>query len=451
MTKMMQFGKNTSYALSLLFFFLIPFSVSTPYIKLLPIPTPAVVTSLTAFSAMMFYLLCKKTNRISDPLNHYEKSFLLLFFAPVATSTLFSFVLVNKFLSVEYLKYFQNSLPTRLLYYIAFFVLVTFSLKISNQYTEKQIEGIVKLYALSVLLLIAIGIWQLIAFLFDIPFLNLHTRSHLHNVSGDSLFNFRLTSFADEPSYLGPIIIDFLILGWLLFKRKISYIFVCLLPSLIVLIFSFSFSAYANIALLIGFLIIIGMTSNKKYRRFSIISLAFIFVMLIVLYITKNELFLQFFMPVLGRFETLFDIKSHSRLYMYVMPIIWLFTQSSFLIPIFGFGPGAFDFLSMTRILPNRTSFSVSSNNMYIDILFEHGLIGFVSLTVGLILLFLKLFKNRFENKYYFTALLLFTHLLITSLYRADFVTPRFWGDIIIIFLLMRIGGNNRKKIYLNK
>lgn len=427
------------------YFFLISFTVSSSYNKLLPIPTSAILTLLAGITLVIYYFYNKKQTTFNSNLYIHEKLFLFAFFVPAIISSIFSFIPLNNIISVEYLNFFKTSMPKRVVYYIAFFILVYFILKSARLFSEKQVIGLVKAYTISLYLIVIVGFWQLIAFLFDVPFLDISTRSYLHNVSSDTLFNFRLTSFADEPSYLGPVLIDLLLLGILLFKKKYIYFFVVLIPTLIVLTFSFSFSAYANIALLLGFILLVGIFSNKTYRKYSLIFIAVALVITLGLFITKNEFFMSFFAPILGRFETLFDIQSHSRMYMYVMPIVWLFNQN-FLIALFGYGPGAFEFLSDTRILPNRTQFSVSSNNMYIDYLFEHGLIGFIILMVGIIYLLVKLMKHLFKNQYYFVSTLLFVHLLITSLYRADFVTPRFWGVLIIIFLLIRLAKGSQRK-----
>lgn len=91
------------------------------------------------------------------------------------------------------------------------------------------------MYAIVVIQIVAI--WQFIHFLTGYPILDFHTRSYVHSVESDVLFNFRLTSLLDEPSFLVPILMDGLILGFILYASKKKYIWQVLLPGLFVLVF----------------------------------------------------------------------------------------------------------------------------------------------------------------------------------------------------------------------
>lgn len=424
---------------------LIQFTTSYPYNHLLPVPTPAVLT-LGMFSLFLLNLFVYRARDIDY---RYEadrnlKWFVYAFAISIVLSIASAFYTLNIIYSNEYYVSVKNSVLTRVLYYVAFVGMTYFGYRMLSKLRKETTLKIISVYPFSILLLVIVGVWQLLYFLFNIPFLDIETRSYLHSVSGTTFFNFRLTSFADEPSYLGPIIIDMMILGFLVFKRKWLYVALMLIPGLAVLFFSFSVSAYLNIVLLIGFIVVFLLFHPKVPKKYLWYALIAAFVGLIAAIILKPDLIAKLLSPILGRLDTLFNPQSSSRIYMYVMPIYWLFDHS-LVSALFGYGPGTFDFLANTKILPNGGNLSTSSNNMYIDLLFEHGVVGFALIVFAIIKLGFFLLKKARYNIYYFIGLLQLIHLLITSLYRADFVTPRFWALFLIIFLLVRIGEEREK------
>lgn len=443
-------GVEKIVKITLLLFFagylsLIQFTTSHPYIHLLPVPTPAVLTLGMAFLFFVFWLGWK--DNLDSPRNSDRemKIFILLFILSVLLSFLSAFYTMLTINSTEYTAYLKRSMVTRMLYYGAFFAMTYFGYQSLRIIGKKWSMFSLKAYPLSVMLLIAIGLWQLTYFLYGVPFLDIETRSYVHSVSGITFFNFRLTSFADEPSYLGPIIIDMLILGFLVFKRKWIYLLLFAVPAIVVLLFSFSVSAYLNLAILAGFIVIYLLLNPKFPKRYLWILLALGVVGISAVILAKPDLVARFFSPVLGRMDSLFNPEQSSRIYMYVMPVFWLFDHS-IISALFGYGPGSFEFLASSKILPNTGNVSTSSNNMYIDLLFENGIIGFGLIILAFGILLLSLLKNSRKNIYYFIALLEFIHLIVTSLYRADFVTPRFWGILLIIFLLARFGEMKEQK-----
>ncbi|MGM7702937.1 O-antigen ligase family protein [Pseudalkalibacillus sp. Hm43] len=420
---------------------LVQFTTSYPYIHMLPIPTPAVLTLGMAGLFIVYHVLygLKEQGLYISIADRYMKYFIYAFVLSIILSifsALFTASVVN---SVEFVSYLKKSLITRMLYYIAFIGMTYFGYKTLSKLDLSKIKKIVNVYPISILLITAIGIWQLLYFLFNVPFLNIETRSFVHSVGGLTLFDFRLTSFADEPSYLGPIIIDMVIVGYLLFKRKWIYVIAILIPALIVLIFSFSVAVYFNLLIMFGILFLFILFHPKVPKKYIWMFLGLSVAAVAVAILVKPELFAKFFSPILNR-ENLFDPEHSSRIYMYLMPLFWLFDHSV-ISALFGYGPGAFEFISETKILPKDGSrLNVSSNNMYIDLLFEHGIIGFTLIMAAAGYLFFNLLKRVRRNIYFLIAFLELMHLLVTSLYRSDFVTPRFWGVLLIVFLLTKIG-----------
>lgn len=433
--------------LSLCIFLLFgPLTISTVIIKLTIIPLPALIASFSSFCLFLLFLINKKKKKPSYSLYRHEKVFIGSFFIPILLSFLSLGLLLYTMQSIEYLNYVRGSLPTRMLYYLVFFLTLFLALKLAEYFSGKQVKWMIWSYIVSAYSVVVIGIWQLLYFIYDVPFIYLPTRSHLHSVSGNTMFNFRLTSFADEPSYLGPILIDLVLLSLLVVKNRWVYTFGIALPALVVMMFSFSLSAYANLLILACFIIGLLLISKKHLRKWILIGIAGFAFIFIAIALVKSNMMLDFFRPILARFENMFDLESNSRFYMYVLPTFLLF-DFSWVTSLFGYGPGSFSFVSMTRYLPNTATIGPSSNNLYFDVLFETGIVGLIIFLIGIVWLFIHLFKKRSLSLAHFVSLVLFVHLLITSLYRADYVTPRFWGILLIIMLLARTGRNKQTEL----
>lgn len=423
----------------------IQFTTSYTFNHFLPIPTPAVLTLGIGLSFFVYVVLFKNYRNSSFDIDKTFTYFIFIFGISIFLSVISSLITLNTIQSVEYFDNVKKSMITRVIYYIAFMAAAYFGYRTLSRLNHKWIVNTVRVYPLSILLLVFFGIWQLLYFIYGVPFLNVDTRSYVHSVNGEISFDFRLTSFADEPSYLGPLIIDMLILGFLAFKKKWVYVLIMAVPALAILLFSFSVSGYFNLALVSGFLLLLFMFHPKFPKKYIFLFLGISLLAVIIFILIKPDLLLRFFSPILGRLDNLFNPQASSRMYMYVMPIVWLFDHS-LISALFGYGPGSFDFLSHSKILPNGGSVSTSSNNMYIDLLFEHGIIGFLMIFSVFVYIFISLLRKWRKNIYYLIALLEYVHLLITSLYRADFVTPRFWMVMLIIFLLMRVGEEIEKR-----
>jgi hypothetical protein len=414
----------------------VQFSAAHWFVTITPIPLTALFVLFISFVLFIKYVKEKKYKLKQNPeVNRFIGLFILI----ALLSSLSSIYTMNIINSVEYMSYIKTSLPSRLVYYFTYVVFLFTGYYVLRDIESQQLKKVLNIYPLSLFLLVLVGIWQLAHFLFGIPFVNISTRSYIHSVSETVFFNFRLTSFLDEPSYLGPLLIDLMILGILIFKEKWKYVLYILIPALIVLMFSFSVSAYMNFAVMgfLGALLYIRKTDIPISRVMKGLGLSF--AALVLLVFVFNDALEDFFSPILARGGSLFDVETSSRMYMYVMPVFWLFDHS-FISSLFGYGPGAFDFLAQTKILPSMGSVSTSSNNMFVDILFEGGIVSLILIVTSVTIVGMKLFKHYKLNIYCFIAFVEFLHLILTSLYRADYATPRFWSLLLIIFLLNMIG-----------
>jgi len=291
--------------------------------------------------------------------------------------------------------------------------------------------------------------WQFLHIVFEIPFLSLDTRSQIHGVDSSLvLINQRVTSFAEEPSFLAPLMIDFMILSFIVCKKPL----IPVLLSSFVLIFSYSGGGYFNIFLiivawLIGYLKYKDINLIDKIKKFILNKKThkqklFVVCMLIITIFILNQVSPLFY-PFFGRFGSMFDINRSSRMFMVVMPFVWILRGSIFNI-FFGFGPNSYWYLNRTETFPSGLPLHATSNNLFSDTVFELGYFGLVSYLVIFSQFWITSFKNLYKNHTYFIAFIFSIHLFVTSIYRADFMQPRFWIIFFLILKLIYLGGMDK-------
>lgn len=416
------------------YFLLAPFGVSDAINSLIP----GLGLSLTMIGVIFIFFLLYFMKGNPIKLDRFEVNTILLFIIPIMLSFLGIFISLFTINNVEYIQYITENLPTRLLLIMANITIIVGLLSITDNWRFERIRNLIKKYYYGVLIFATVGVWQFIHFLLGIPYLDIQTRSHIHSVDRARTFfiNGRLTSFAAEPSYLAPIVIDLMIISFLVSKKPMRPFLI----GLFVLIFSYSGGGYLNLFILIPFFIIgylkyKGYKLQKKHAR--IIAISFVVGVLTVIKY-KAEIY-DLAYPVLGRLDTLFDINKHSRMFMIFMPFSWVL-EGNIISALFGYGPKSYSYLRLTKFLPSGRSVHVTSNNLFADTVFELGYVGFVSYVAMFGRFILISFKKIYNNKSYFIAMMLSVHIVATSIYRADFMQSRFWVLIFIILKLMEEG-----------
>ena len=368
------------------------------------------------------------------------------FFVPLFLSIIVSFFNINLLSeNRDYINYFfKDSLGRKIniLVFFLIFIGINSTIKNSNKYILKKI---LKSYILGVTIFISIvGLWQVLNKYFNIPMLfELNSRAHIH--SAGTVANFlkiRLTGLANEPSYAAPYLIDVIILSYLFGYRKL------LAFNLFILLLTYSGGGYINLIFLFILIFFHKGLARRKTKIFIIILSIFFLLLLISLNFYK---FLELFSPVLNRFSSdhdLFSIKYNIRSYMVVMPFVWIFLEGGFFPYLFGMGTGSFKYLSNTKFFYDGRSVHGTSNNLFSDFVYECGYIGLVLVIIMFFLLFKRLERNFKKNKniYNKVNLILFFHLIVSSLYRADFLSSRFFLIISFIKILDLLG----KKIKIN-
>ncbi len=417
-----------------------PVAVTSLVQHLLPIPSSVLLT----FLAIALFLFALVSERQAVPMTKLNRLGLLICGAialPAIASLIGAAFALISIQSVEYTAYVHHSLLNRLINLSLYTVLVLIVLTYIRRDAQQTNASLLKGYTIGTFLLTLGGIWQFLHFAIGYPMPLFETRAYVHSVNQDVLFNFRLTSITDEPSFLVPFLMDGLIIGTLIMTRKTYALFASL--SILVLLLTFSISGYVNLVVL-GFAVMLLLLTRKTIPKKIILTIiGGLFLLITTFYLLLPQAFTTLFMPILGRLDGLFDVTHHSRLYMLVFPFIWLFDYS-FINTLFGFGPGSYDFLARTKFLSHQGAVSGTSNNVFVDLLFEHGLLGGFLIAAIFLAIAIYLLKKRNTHLYYSVALILWIHLSVTSLYRADFASPRFWLIVMIVVGLIELAKQKR-------
>lgn len=328
--------------------------------------------------------------------------------------------------SVIYNNYVVSQMPYRLFNSVLFFIIY---ICIHNFFYCKdlvQLREMILKYSYSVLFVLGgFGFWQLAHMFLGVWIPEIDTRSYIHSVDSISLPTnlLRITSVANEPSFLVPFLIDAIIMLFYL-NRKI---YACWL--LILLIFTLSLGGYVN-AILVFLFALYCLNQKINTTKFLLILLLGTAPTVFLFY----EEFGDIINVVLSRreFSNGFDIYGSIRTEMVILPWSYLF-QGNFGSLIFGNGPGSFKILSQTHTLSTGEAFHDTSNCLLTDLSYETGLIGGICAILYFILMFLRFKKLYKKNNEALYGVLLLFHLFISSFYRADFMSPRFWAMILII------------------
>lgn len=330
----------------------------------------------------------------------------------------------------EYQNYFFIVSIGRKINIIGSFLIFSYLNAYINKKNKKVLIKMLKSYILGTFIIfIFFGIWQLLHEYLDIPMFTLKSRSYIHSAGQVASFlKIRMTGLANEPSYIAPYLIDSMILSWILRSKKLLFL------NFFALLFTYSGGGYVNIGILILIYIFYPRIINLKKRIKIIKSFVIIFILIFIFNFKKIFVILS---PVINRFHSesnMFNIEYNIRVYMIMMPFFWILQENT-ISTLFGMGPGSFKYLNLIKYFKGNSLNSATSNNIFSDFVYETGYIGLFLL----ILMFYNLLKKLNlklkikKNRYSRGNILLVFHLIISSLYRGDFFSSRFWIILIII------------------
>ena len=303
-----------------------------------------------------------------------------------------------------------------------------------DKYGKSYGRAILIIYYLALILLMVGGVWQIASKLFGIPFPEMDLRTNFHGVDSEvkENYGFRITSFLAEPSYFAPYIIDFILIGLILLKSWFVRAVVTLVSALI-LASTFSMSGILNISIL-GLVLAVAYIHKKRITYLSDLYPA---LGLTILLTTLGILLWQhidYLMPYYERFNAFVVTGDDKRFYIIGRAYDTLINALPHVV-MFGYGPGSFTFFKYLADPMEGTS-----NNLYVDIMLEYGFFGLLMILVMFSYLIFKAYRmvgKQFENIFGF---LFIVHLAVTSMYRADYASPRFWIVLIIIYALIKYG-----------
>jgi len=391
------------------------------YIVLLALATCSLGVSVSGINTIHFGFLIigGLLGAIVEFLKPQDKkliNFLLLYLSPFLLSLLVSLP-INLFLKSKF-HYFELDIIGRVIMLIAstFTILSLHSLILNKRIS---FNTVLKVYYISCIIMVLSALWQALdyhtSFPFSFPF---DTRTNVHGSQNVSLDK-RLTGLAQEPSYLAPFLNEFLIFTVLLVKNKIVR-WGAIILGVILLFFTFSPSSYTSFLILLA--IFIFYKVNKIYLVFII---PIIFLIISFLTFGNIEAFTYYNDRISG-------VGDSGRFKIIVDALNLFFNDTNFFRLLFGNGFKTFQIISTSTEI---AYYRITSNNLFIDVLFECGIMG-LSLLIYFFLYLFKLVIKIKDRNLQLVSILLFVNLLLASFYRADFTTLKFFIIIYMIFYI---------------
>ncbi len=359
--------------------------------------------------------------------------FILFFLSPFLIS--FSSILIfyvfpdSRFIGSD-LNWYGRVVNIVLLF--SFFMLVTNLITKDDDVdgSAKKFQLYLRCYLLGGAVVLLSAIWHALDIHTGLVVFPFETRSLVHSSAGllDQVSG-RVTGIASEPSYLVPFLIDLIAVSLLLYGASLrSALFVSL--SVFMIILSLSPSGYVS---LISAFSLAGLLYSLKFK----ISKRVLFSLIILMGVIGG-LFLWasrsgYADYVIYRIAT-FNPESSGRAFMYIYPIYWLM-DSSLVNIMFGFGAKSYSILSYYYSAPSGHYINVTSNNYFVDMAWEAGVVGFILASIFFVFIFFKIFKSSLPRWHFFVVSFFAFHLLISSMFRADFASARYFFILSIIYL----------------
>ncbi|WBM60749.1 O-antigen ligase family protein [Providencia sp. PROV188] len=371
---------------------------------------------ITAFLFLILTIALIKNNG-EIKINSISATFILSYFSFIILSIFSLCTSVTEITSTFYLTTFFSRLATASLCLV---ILIEISSWINTQHGD-NISTYLKLCFFSTLVFLLFSLYQMIAFEYNLPFIE--TRSNVYGASYETKkeLGFRLTSIAREPNFYAPLLIESILLSLALTRKKFLFLFI---PVTLFLIHkTHSTGAYLHLFLILTAFILINRKSTITIPFLILISLVMVF---LLSYDLNNSFFIEKLKDEIS--------GNSSRSYIY-LTILSEFFKSDTLHLLFGYGINTLQLFNELSQQKSHLDFSVS-NNFYIDILWDSGIVGFILFVSYLIFIFIKLKKISKKNRHGLLAFLFFINIIITSLYRSEYTTTHFvWTSIIMLAL----------------
>lgn len=385
------------------------------------------------FFAGILFLISTPYYLRDNLVNYQFWKLLSLYYIAALFSICFGFVVLYVF-EFEKTAFLDVQLYGRLLNIILFSTLSLTIVSLCGYKNYFTVRQILLFYSIGCALLILTGYWQALSLYFGIGTFPFETRSWVHGFNkNDYDIEARLTGIAAEPSYFVPFVLDFIILSLIVFKSRFFKISAFIFGA-VVMVLSFSPSGYASTFLAFFLAMILFIKPNSKTFKY-LIAFLIISPVLFLLLIDK----IKNIGYILDRLVNLSEDGRFKSIY----EVLMQFFDSNIINLLFGYGVTNFQVASQYT----EYSFLVTSNNLYVDVLVEMGVIGLILIVGLLFLLFLNIYKSSNHNFQKFIAYALYFDLLVTSMIRADYSTSRFFIVIALIFLISKYDIDKKEKL----
>ncbi len=296
--------------------------------------------------------------------------------------------------------------------------------------TENEFEQLGKIWLIPGFIFVLFGTYQIYCNLTGKPFF-IETRDWMHGVPAiirDAVPK-RVTSIAEEPSFLSPILIETFLLVMFLVKTKwLRYSVASLVAAILLL--TFSGGGYVN-AIMLG-----GCATLLLFWRFPLGKPHFFILILLVSFLTALFAFGQILIEfAMNKF--IHEASGGSSRAQFMKNLLDIQFNASPFNLLFGHGLTSMSHLNEFGMQMEDMLFRIS-NNMFLDILWESGLIGIMSvMALFALLLRQSLMIQLALNKRLSLSLLLTIQMLCTGLYRSEYIsTHLIWMLILVVWAI---------------
>lgn len=377
-------------------------------------------------SLLLLFVFRKSSTFFSPPIFYKVSS---CFYLPMAISAVWAIIGLLWESDPLYAEYLTGDFITRMIHLSFYYAIFTGIMALHR--SPAQYVKMLNIYAWGVLLILGImGLWQVMHQITGIWCPELETRSEMYFAMEAGVS--RITSFADEPSYLAPFLID-AILIFLFVKR---YVFAVLL--LVLLLFSLSFGGYMELVIL---LLSCFFLCKMRVKLRMVAGLACVCIVAVMVFPDVTD-FVKLMLESRAELQTGYKLEDTGRTFFYVQLMREWFGQD-IVSKIIGAGPSSLKYLHASN--PNMLFHT--ANNIYLDSLYETGIIGLICYCVLILYFWRKISRSGIATENIIPKLFII-HILLSSFYRSDYASARYVCLFVLLHCFYNILNNTKESLY---
>ena len=128
--------------------------------------------------------------------------------------------------------------------------------------------------------------------------------------------------------------------------------------------------------------------------------------------------------------------SDNGRVFMLLGPLEWI-QESNFFSILFGHGIKSYSIIGSFYTLHSGDPVHVTSNNLYIDVFWESGILGLFFLLSFFSCVLYKIFSLNVSKSSVFVMLFVFFDIVFSSIFRGDYASFRFFIMIYLLYVLI--------------